>query len=272
MKTWTLEEIMDTSDKPWDFNVEKRPMTVDGAETDRFAVVRQDTGGIVGYCGAHYQPVPYSKVLEPALGWLSEQPNLSMIATVTDTGDRAAFELIFGKDVFIGPKKLGDIVRRSVVLHASHNTSRGVWGSAELHRLVCLNGLTIPDAYEQVRLRHVGWSDERFGAAVDRLLDSVVARVEDVLPTFSQWHGQEAPATAADAIMRQIEANGKFYSQRYMAQATRQLLAATAAPQTFWTLYNTLTDRGLDRMSDPFLRRASNERTFEAVRAVAGQI
>jgi len=270
-KIWSIEEILDTAkdDRPWDFDVEKKAMSVDGAETDRFAVQRADTKEIVGYCGKHYQPVSYGTILEPVLGWLGNQPNVGIINTMPTGGGRAAFEITFGDDIHVGPKKNGDIVRRSVVLHASHNTSRGVWGSAELHRLICTNGLTIPDAYQQVKLRHVGWSDERFAVAVDQLLDSVAGRFEDVLPVFNSWQQQKAAPSMADSIVREVEKNGKYYSQKFMHAATRRMLAATAEPQTVWSLYNIMTDRSLDRMGDPFLRRASNERTFEAVRVAA---
>jgi len=281
--TLTTDEIVNAEPYtlPWDFPVEKKVLTLDGEDSDRFAIRRSDSGKILGYCAADYEPVSYHKLIAPFVSWLSDnESSVEVNFTGAEDGRRGAWEILFGDTVAIErpegtpthPANRDEWpnipLKRSVIVTAGHDAKSGIFAQAAIHNLICWNGLVVPHVMDTIRRRHVGWSDEEYGKQVDDLLSSVLASHDDALATFSRWVDTTAPKTAPHRLFREVMGTKGTFSKKWESQIAERLLAESARESSLWDLYMTLTDRTLDKGDNPFRSSKMNARAFEIVDGV----
>jgi phage/plasmid-like protein (TIGR03299 family) len=117
------------------------------------AVVRSDTGGIIGVVGKDYEVVQASKAFEPAQSLID-----AGVATVARAGEyeggRVQFlELALRTDRPI-EVAVGDMMRQTMTFTNSHNGSSSLRIIYQLWRLICGNGMQRPETSNLFRGRH----------------------------------------------------------------------------------------------------------------------
>jgi phage/plasmid-like protein (TIGR03299 family) len=145
----------------------------------RVAVVRADTGAVIGDVGEDFGPVQNVA----AFG------HLDALAARGEVGFESAGCLDGGGRVYVrvGVRRAraevvpGDTVALGIYVFNAHNGSGAFWGVAEDTRLICRNGMVRREAQRLFRLRHSRRVAERVPLAqaeLERAVEAFGARVE----------------------------------------------------------------------------------------------
>lgn len=152
-KPATAQEAIRAAHLEW--TVEKRPVMVDGKSVDAYrAVVRTDTGTVLGVTGAQYQPVQNVE----AFGFFDAVVGAGQAIYHT------AGALHEGRRVWILAKlpemlrvaQTDDLVEKFVLLHTGHDGGSALQMTFTPVRVVCQNTLTLAlrSAGSIVKIRH----------------------------------------------------------------------------------------------------------------------
>lgn len=146
-----------TNEADWNFPIEKQPIyDQHGLEIPgQCCIMRTDTNTVMGVHGSRYTPITHAdtvQIIEDAArsAKLSEDMQLKVITA--DGGRRLRVEALF-PSINIEPK-LNDI---SSFRSSGFNSYDGSWSFgtlAQAMRLICTNGMEIPDKGARYRMKH----------------------------------------------------------------------------------------------------------------------
>ena len=222
------------------FPVSLAPVFVGDAASqvqDYRAVVREDTGAVLGIHRGAYKLVPNREVFEPfdeaITGSGIALEGIKVEEGIAYEGRTVVREYTF-PSVTLEPR-IGDVVEfRLKVLNSydATNAFRALMGG---RRRLCLNGLVGREHHTLVYARHTtGFSSER-------AIDGIRHAMERYLSLDSEWKRWAERYITAEAVREVFEAmpeiNPKRLSYLSEARETEYALAGT----TVWALYNALT-------------------------------
>ena len=155
-----LEAVKEKQDG-WKADTSKVPSTM------ARALVRTDTGAVLGIHGSKYKPINHAdavdKIMEGAVAFASENglPTPAVDYKMADNGAKLRGELLF-KDVVIEPQK-DDIIHFRISFFNSYDQSWAFHSIADGLRLWCLNGCTMPVTTARDRLS-IPLTSDRWGS------------------------------------------------------------------------------------------------------------
>lgn len=267
---------------PWAFGVKREALQLRGEDTNRAAIVREDTGGIVGYTSDIYNPASYAKLLAPVASWLRQEhgpevqvryglSNATKGRTGLAPGFRGYWRFILPDKEHVGDPKQGDALQRCIDIRSGHDGGTGISGQASILRLVCTNGMVLPDTRASFSMRHTDqWDGAAYASQVDELLDGVLAGHDGALAQFENWAQVPSDAREVRHLLDLMESNK--YPAGWLADAYRagiRMLADAEHPVSLeegglsrWQVFNAFTDRRMKGMGDMFTEAKLNERTY----------
>lgn len=149
--------MFDTIQSDWDFPVESQPIydqrgePIQGSQ----AVVRTDTGDVLGVHGSRYRILSNDDVVNSVMDAVKKADitsDYSLDIKVIDGGRKLRGYVNF-PDITIEPR-VGDITHYRVSFTNSYDASWSFSQSAEGMRLACLNGMVLPQAVARSRYKH----------------------------------------------------------------------------------------------------------------------
>jgi uncharacterized protein DUF932 len=192
------------------------------------AVVREDTGDVLGIHRRTYRLVPNREVFEPFEETLlrSGVP----IEGLAYRGRTVVREYIFPHVAF--EPQIGDVVEFKLLVVNSYDATNAFRAVMAGRRRLCLNGV---GEERKAHARHTsGFSSERAIDGIRRAMDRYFALDGE----WKRWAAREiTPETAREVFEAMPEANPRRLARLDEAWAVEAQLAG----QTVWGLYNALT-------------------------------
>jgi len=282
-KELTLADV-DAGQRPWEFPVRRERLKAGGVEHDRFAIIRnvwdpieaRQRDIVIGDVGEHYDVVTFHQMMLPVFAQLREAHPAEQIRikyTEQNFGERGHFRITFGDDIDFGevvqPGKhvfpTAEILRRAVDFSTGYTSGYGLRGVGLFEQLRCFNGLIIPQAAFSFSMRHTGWDDVAYGAKVDRLLDSILAKHNAALEKIGSW--RQMPLTPRDIAHVLDKMEAQKYPAGFLNNAARTMLHVCADDNpTAWMLFSELTNhRNIELLDSVFHQQRWNGKTFELI-------
>ncbi len=297
----TLAQVDDGHPLPWDWDVDKVPMSAGTVETDRVALVRRGVWDEkekrtrdkpIGYATTAYDKVNYKDLIRPVLDFVRQAngtppEDITIKYTEKDLGAQAHFRIALGQPIDLQilmdeeKKKLadqhvilengGDILRRAIDVFSSHDGTYGVRAVGLFERVRCWNGLIIPVSQGRFSMRHQNFDDQAYGERVDELLDSILVHHDGALEKFKLWQDTGMSAHGVRHVLDKMEV--KKYPAGFLNDAARQMInqlgdAALSGDDlvSAWELYNMLTDaKNMSVLKDVFKQTHLNGNTFTII-------
>jgi len=167
------------------FDTEMKPIQVCGGRkiADRKAVVRTDTGAVLGIVGNNYKPIPHLNVVE--------QFNKMDMLELTQVDSCREGAIMFAhyniKQNGIVKKEdvqVGDAITFGLRAFNSFNSVFGIGFEIVANRLVCKNGLVVPKAMARLSLKHFQTTD------IKQFREIIVEKsmsMEQALKIWREW-------------------------------------------------------------------------------------
>lgn len=204
---------------------------------DYQAVVRDDTGAVLGIHRKDYKLVPNRAVFVPfeevILGSGVALQGIKVQEGIAYGGRTVVREYIFPA-VKVEPR-VGDLVAFKLKVINSYDATNAFWAYAAGHRLCCLNGMVREERCAIVYARHTA------GFSVEVAIDKIRQATERYLGTerrWAEWGGRAISSEAAAAVFAAMpETNPKRLARLQSAWETE----SAALGRTVWVLYTALT-------------------------------
>lgn len=117
------------------------------------AIVRPDSGKVLGMVRKNYTLVPHRQALEPVINRLGQEGWDVNTVTLERQGAKAFIEMINKNNLV--PVKVNDLVAKRLTLLNSYDGSTSIRFEIGSFRLVCLNGLVRPSGqFATMSFRH----------------------------------------------------------------------------------------------------------------------
>jgi phage/plasmid-like protein (TIGR03299 family) len=184
-----------------DFDIETRPVFIPTDIPNKFiepgdyrAIVRPDTGTVLGFASDLYQPIPPSL----AFGWLDDLTGtIEFEKAVAMRGGKAvAVTARFPSEMVVRNNGGTDTIIPKFMFYTRNDASGALRMAMQLWRLACENGLTVPlggpefsfklshvgkDIDERLEMAHeaIGIAGARFGALVNLFGDLWRRKITD---------------------------------------------------------------------------------------------
>jgi phage/plasmid-like protein (TIGR03299 family) len=163
------------------------------------AVVRRDTGAILGVVGLDYEPVQNWQKLAPALPLIEAGGTLARAGTLR--GGRKVWVEI---DVKVEGEVLrGDVVKHRLLIASSHDGSMSLRIQDQLVRLVCTNGMTSVETGASVSLRHTATVHDRL-AQMAQLVAAARMRFEGAMAQYRALASRRLSAVETVEYVRAV--------------------------------------------------------------------
>ena len=136
------------------------------------AIVREDTGAILGTVGSHYKVLTHSEALDPILDRLKKK-NIKTFKRVNlaDDGAKMFANVYFpGEETSFGEGS-PDTVWPGISIVNSLDGHLKYLGEATLYRLACTNGMRVPTKLAGFSAMHS--KNKNFDSMVDQILDFI---------------------------------------------------------------------------------------------------
>lgn len=208
-------------------------MTEGGKEVPgRRAIIREDTGGVLGVVSDRYQLVPHGDVFKAAsqvskeFGLGTEPDRVSVCK-----GGSVVFGRFFSQANGHVQVKVGDIVRVGVEIFNSYDGSMPVGLMLIAERLSCTNGMVVPETLTSFSVKHyptLQLSDVR------QYLGKVLQQVNRVAEKWHDW----SETKAEEPKVREFF--GEVFGHRKRSQLLVRYLQERE-DDTVWGAYNFLT-------------------------------
>ena len=258
-----LEAVKEKQDG-WKADTYKVPSTM------ARALVRTDTGAVLGIHGSKYKPINHAdavdKIMEGAVAFASENglPTPAVDYKMADNGAKLRGELLF-KDVVIEPQK-DDIIHFRISFFNSYDQSWAFQSIPDGLRLWCLNGCTMPVTTARARFKHTTHVS----------IDGVAKNMSNGLKAFTSLQGvyqqwaekgiaywcveQFLKKTICKTFQRSQTHNSvnMFRLEELLKQYDRE---SKTLGHTKWALYNALTywSTHTDQLQKPEITRKRRE-------------
>jgi len=194
---------MVTLDTNINFETEMRPIQVCGGRKipDRKAIVRQDTGDVLGIVGKDYVPVPHEAVVDAfkrtdILEYQSAQSVRNGQIMFTK------FKLRDNGGVKKADVNVGDVVDFGIRGFNSYNEMFGVGFEIVGEQLICRNGVCVPKTIARLSFKHFRTFD------IDRLRSEILNRSNQIMPTVERWRNWTKVKPSEDRIKKFFEYAG----------------------------------------------------------------
>jgi hypothetical protein len=217
----------------FDFSTELRPIQVAGGRRipNRKAVIRTDTGTVLGIVGDNYEIVPHAQVVNTfdKVSFLRRQK----VDVCRDGAILfAQYEFLDGKNVKSAEVKVGDTINFGLRAFNSYNSVFGVGFELNALRLVCKNGLVIPRTIARLSFRHFQNVD------VSKFNELIFAKSDEITKTIDTWkiwrdiHPDEG---RVKAFFEEIKL-GKRLTDELLPKAMNDI-----SENGLWGCFNTIT-------------------------------
>lgn len=227
-----------------DFPVVKEPLRVqllDGSvieDKKRAIIIRADSGRVFGVVSPKYKLLQHKDIwgtFVDTIGSLEREFDVtSLTCNIRVTEHGARMYLIVNVPMIKVEVEEGDLVECAVIFQNSLDGSSRVGMTLEGKRLVCKNGLKIPEKWMSIRKVHLGKIDQETllkGAlkliynfkdleAIFKLMANVRTTKNDVLSAFE--------------VCRKQQMFSKFFVENVMANVKRE-------DPSIWDVYNGMT-------------------------------
>jgi len=214
------------------FDVELKGIKVDGGEEipDRKAVVRTDSGKVLGIVGNSYTPIHHRTVIETfdSMEFLKRKRidvcrDGSVMFAQYDIGNGQALQTEVA---------VGDVVSFGLRAFNSFNLQFGVGFELNANRLVCTNGLVVPKAMARLSMRHFR------NISTDGFEDVIKEKMKEFGPTIEIWRNWMKIKPSESRVEQ-------FFKDVNIGQRLGKQLWNEAIDETkklgVWGLYNTFT-------------------------------
>lgn len=138
------------------------------------------------------------------------------------------------------PVKVGDFVNPQLILINSHNAQSSFQIKVGLHRLVCSNGLVVSGGGFEQKVRHLGYSKDKFLSAVS----SVADKMPEVVVAARQMSEIElSPERQMElAVKAAVLRFGGDYRSRLSAEDLLPRRRNEDSGKDAWTVFNVLQE------------------------------
>lgn len=153
----------------------------------RTVTYRTDTNDPLGVVRPSYQIVQNADALSFLDPLIAENAITIKRAGVVGNGERIFVDAQIGDQFTIGDdiqvpiakskseaKQVGDLYEPRIMLQSSHDGTRALTGGLYCMRLACTNGMSVPHALREFKIRHSGDTNAKIDAAADVLRKSLV--------------------------------------------------------------------------------------------------
>jgi len=130
----------------------------------------------------HYTHIPTTKVINDmrTLGWDVVDVQEVQARTIATKGVQKHLVVFRNPDVVINAEN-EDTVFPQILLTNSHDGKNAFNFAAGLYRMICANGLVVSDTqFEDVRIRHMGYSFEELQVQIRGLVEKLPLTVESM--------------------------------------------------------------------------------------------
>lgn len=217
-----------------DFPVETQPIFLAGqgnAIEGRRAVVRPDTGAVLGIVSDQYKLVSYKQTYEPYIERLGREGWTVNSVRIEADGSRAYVEL--DNVIRAVEVKPGDPVGRRLIIGNSYNGSTGIWARGGLRVLWCKNGAVHEIARVHESIRHLGDPLGDIGESAEKFSVNLAGAVSLYRQLSDTPVSKEIAHTVIKEVcgVKKLELVTGFYGAGH----------AGANQDNAWGLYNSIT-------------------------------
>ena len=191
------------------------------------AVVRHDTGQIIGVVGKNYRLITHADVLNRVKKAIPDLENERITTCRNGAVMFAKYSTPILKSVEV---QKGDIVSFGLEVFNSYDMSMPVGFQFVAKRLVCLNGMTIPKSIAYISVKHTNRAN--FGD----IQDEFASRIPLISSTSDRW-GEWTKTTPPEY---KVETFLKTYAGKQLKDLFHERYT-TSQDKSVWALFNILT-------------------------------
>jgi hypothetical protein len=196
---------------------------------NRKAVVRLDTGTVVGLTSNRYQLVEHKEVIRIFDG-ISAMHRDKVEICQGGAIMFADYKMNSGRDT-TRQIAVGDVVDFKIRVFNSYNMMMGIGFEIFAIRLVCTNGLMIPKSVSRLSYKHL------LGNEANRLKDIVENTYANSLDVTNQWLNW----TRERALPASINSYFTSVGDRLGQKDFERLVQASHASKSVWEMFNVMT-------------------------------
>lgn len=200
---------------------------------NKLAVVRQDTGKILGIVSKKYELLQHSTVIFTFRKALENIQHSEKISMIHDGAEMLAVYTIKNTQIEIVKD---DIVSLQVVIKNSYNGANTLQMMLGAFRLVCSNGMILGKEFFTFRQKHIG-SNVGFsiGTAGERI-EEISSQFASLSTTFQKMNDTQVLSPASELYTPEIIALPKYLLSAAQDSYEKENV------QTQWGFYNGLTN------------------------------
>ena len=201
------------------------------------AIIRPDTGIALAVVGPSYKIIKHQDLVDLASEALKQQGrSFELKVHMTHDGARLNCHFLLEELVTVGKPELGDVVALELILRNSYDGFSSVSFEVSGLRLVCKNGLRVPQVISRLRRIHTQSLE----------IDDLQKEIRQVVDFFtgqaaSFWNAlnrKELPREVGVEVIEQSVKSRRF-PKKYVETIQQTWEGATA--RTAWELYNAFT-------------------------------
>ncbi|MGH7405450.1 MAG: DUF932 domain-containing protein, partial [Candidatus Methylomirabilales bacterium] len=219
----------------------------EGAQAPDFhAVVREDTGAVLGIHRGSYKLVPNRAIFEPFEEAITQSgialEGISVQEGIAYAGRTVVREYTFPA-VTLEPR-VGDVVEFKMKVVNSYDATNAFRALMGGRRRLCLNGMVGQEQHALAYARHTN------GFSSQRAVDGIRKAMERYLALDGEWKRWAGRPITAEAAGQVFEAMPGSNPRRLEVLTQAWKAEVAAAGPTVWALYNALT-RNADSLIMP---------------------
>ena len=279
----------DVMPSDWDFPIETRPLysreLFDGPFseepiTSHSAIVRPDTGAVLGVHGKRYKPVKHDDIINSMMDAVKESDITSDYNLTVDVleGGRKMKGTIMFPDQVIEPA-VGDYIQFRVQFYNSYDGAWAFQQAADGLRLWCLNGCTTPDTIAKTFAKHT--ANISLAGSADKMLNGldIFRNQEEVFQQYQRRMVTQDEVTnfleRTVCSVPQKSGRPKVNNARLEELSNQYDQERRSLGPNAWALYNALTYWGshaADSKSPENAIRIRNNTIAKAMKSAAWEV
>lgn len=246
--------MFDTQHTDWGFPIETLPLYTRDSEgefanepiTSHSAIIRPDTGAVLGVHGQRYKPVKHDDIINSMMDAVKESDitaDYELSVDVFEDGRKMKGTIMF-PDQVIEPQ-VGDYIQFRVQFYNSYDGAWAFQQAADGLRLWCLNGCTTPDTIARTFAKHTA-NISLAGSSAKMLggLD-IFRNQEDTFRQYQRQHVTQDEVTnfleTTLCLVPQKSGKPKVNNARLEELSGQYVEEAKSLGSNVWALYNALT-------------------------------
>lgn len=220
-----------------DFGVSLQPIYLDSSKeiVGRKAVVRDDTGQVLGILSQNYTLLKHADVIDAFRKALESYSFEERIQVAKDGAHLFATYKLNAIKVEVRPD---DLVSLQFVVKNSYDGSSTLQIMLGAYRLVCSNGMIVGKNFFNFSQKHVGGSNDIKIEKIRERIENLIAQFNEVLPHLQEMSRTFAtPGDDVDALFSKEAVKGM---PAYLLEAAKEEYLR-AEDRSVWGYYNALT-------------------------------